>query len=105
MSQANLAANLHGLAHNGSAGHGGFFNDLDLLQVGWGDFARPEDLDKVVAHLTMHVLLKSPLLISTYVSELSEEAGRAPRARRGAGGRAAGPRRDAAGEAHACIGL
>ena len=72
MSQANLAANLHGLAHNDS-GRGGFFNDLDLLQVGWGDFARPEDLDKVVAHLTMHVLLKSPLLISTYVSELSEE--------------------------------
>ena len=56
-----------------AAGHGGFFNDLDLLQVGWGDFARPEYVDKVVAHLTMHVLLKSPLLISTYVSELSEE--------------------------------
>eukprot|EP01043_Picozoa_sp_COSAG02_P047764 COSAG02_NODE_4614_length_5165_cov_1.697592_2_plen_541_part_00 len=66
-------------AHNGSATGQGFWNDIDLLEVGNGDFAPVNStfpagaLDAARAHFSMWALLKAPLLVSTNLSAASTE--------------------------------
>lgn len=71
LSQYDIASGLFQHAHNDS-GNGGFFNDMDMLQIGQGDFRTPEDFSKVLVHFTMHVMLKSTLLLSTVVDRLPQ---------------------------------
>jgi hypothetical protein len=39
MTQMDIASNLWGLVHN-DTGHGGYYNDLDMLQIGQGTARR-----------------------------------------------------------------
>jgi hypothetical protein len=68
-----IASNLAYLVHN-DTGHGGYYNDLDMLQVGQGDFdvrtGGAAALARVRSHYTQHVMLRSTLLLSTVLSEL-----------------------------------
>ena len=65
-----------GLEHAGEigTGHGGYYNDLDMLQIGQGDFdVRTGGADAFArsrSHYTQHVMLRSTLLLSTVLSEL-----------------------------------
>lgn len=69
LSMVDIASNLHAFAHN-DTGLGGFFFDLDMLEVGNpGDFQF--DLDMIRAHFTYWVILKSNLLLSTLLDQLS----------------------------------
>lgn len=68
LSEADIASGLWQLAHNATnATNGGWYNDLDILEVGNGpDFLCGADaaaLDRCRVHFTMHSLLKSPLLL------------------------------------------
>ena len=73
MTQMDIASNLWDLVHN-DTGHGEYYNDLDMLQVGRGDFdVRTGGADAFArsrSHFTQHVMLKSTLLLSTVLSEL-----------------------------------
>ena len=71
------ASGLWPFAHNGSASRQGFWNDLDLLEVGNGDFLAVNAtypagaLDAARAHFSIWCILKAPLLISTNLSAAS----------------------------------
>ena len=74
------ASGLWPFAHNGSAsGQGGFWNDLDLLEVGNGEFLAVNDtypagaLNAARAHFSIWCILKAPLLISTNLSAASAD--------------------------------
>lgn len=59
-------------AHNDTDGHGGFFNDLDMLEVGnEGHFL--DDRDRIMSHITMWIMMKAPMLIGTNLSTLSQD--------------------------------
>ena len=45
MTQMDIASNLWPLVHN-DTGHGGYYNDLDMLQVGQGDMNPAKDGNK-----------------------------------------------------------
>jgi hypothetical protein len=71
LSMVDIAANLHQFAHNDS-GLGGFFNDMDMIEIGNpGDFH--SDLDMIRTHFTYWVIMKSNLLLSTLLDELSPD--------------------------------
>lgn len=68
LSEADIASGLWHLAHNAlNVTSGGFFNDLDILEVGNPpDFLCGADaaaLARCRVHFTMHAILKSPLLL------------------------------------------
>jgi hypothetical protein len=75
LSLVDAAFRLHQFAHN-DTGRGGFYNDLDMVAVGNpGDFTSvDQDLgtrNRIIAHLTMWIVLKAPILLSTPVENLS----------------------------------
>lgn len=76
MTQMDIASNLWPLVHN-DTGHGGYYNDLDMLQVGQGDMNPAKDgtnaMSRARSHYTQHLMMKSTLLISTVLSELPAE--------------------------------
>ena len=66
MSEIDKSSGLHPFAHNGSlskvAGSGGFWNDMDILEVGNGVFAPKNDSDTTAlnqarAHFSMWYVL------------------------------------------------
>ena len=72
LSEADIASGLWRLAHNATnETSGGWFNDLDILEVGnapdfkCGDSAAA--LARCRVHFTMHAILKSPLLLGNDV--------------------------------------
>ena len=63
-----LSYGLAQFAHNASGpSKAGFFNDMDVLEVGNGDFdcSTPESIARAKAHMSMWSLMKSPLLLGT----------------------------------------
>ena len=76
MTQMDIASNLWPLVHN-DTGHGGYYNDLDMLQIGQGDMNPAKDgtnaMSRARSHYTQHLMMKSTLLISTVLSELPAE--------------------------------
>jgi hypothetical protein len=63
-----LSYGLAQFAHNASGpSKAGFFNDMDVLEVGNGDFdcSTPESVARAKAHMSMWSLMKSPLLLGT----------------------------------------
>jgi len=70
ISQIDIASGLSHLVHN-DTGHGGFFTDMDMLQVGQGDFPNHQ-LPRIRTHFGMWALLKSTLLISTVLDWLED---------------------------------
>jgi alpha-galactosidase len=77
VTQMDIASNLWSLVHNDTDGHGGYYNDLDMLQIGQGDFdprtGGVRALNMARSHFTQHIMLKSTLLLSTVLSELPDE--------------------------------
>ena len=90
LSMVDIASNLHQWAHN-DTGHGGFFNDcelmlpaelalvlsaadiglraVDMIEIGnQGDFKF--DRDMILTHFTYWIIIKSNLLLSTLLNEL-----------------------------------
>ena len=54
----------------------GFFNDLEMMELGNGDFVAedgPEGLAMARAHMTMWAAMKSPLVLSTDLGEMGSE--------------------------------
>jgi len=72
MSLVDIGSGLFSFAHN-SSGSGGWFNDLDMLEIGNGDFACSAD-DAAAArcrvHMSMWAIMKAPLLIGTNVTAM-----------------------------------
>ena len=67
-SMIDLSYGLAQFAHNDSAPHSfGFFNDMDVLEVGNGEFdcATAESVERAKAHFGMWSLMKSSLLLGT----------------------------------------
>jgi hypothetical protein len=67
-SMIDLSYRLAPFAHNASGPNkAGFWNDMDVLEVGNGDFdcTTPESIGRAKAHMGMWVLMKSPLLLGT----------------------------------------
>ena len=80
LSLVDASSGLHKFAHNDS-GLGGFYNDLDMLAIGNpGDFfsSTTSDIDptarnRILAHFTMWIILKAPILLSTPLEDLSKD--------------------------------
>ena len=68
LSMIDLSYGLQPFAHNASGPSGaGFFNDMDVLEVGNGDFdcTTSASIARAKAHMAMWALMKSPLLLGT----------------------------------------
>ena len=68
LSMVDLSYGLQPFAHNASGRSGaGFFNDMDVLEVGNGEFdcTTPASTARAKAHMAMWALMKSPLLLGT----------------------------------------
>ena len=84
LTEIDLASGLWMLAHN-DTGNGAFFNDLDMMPIGMGEFlenktagnghpavSRAEAEAVVQTYFTMLTILKSTLLLSTRIDLLAE---------------------------------
>lgn len=84
VTEIDLASGLWMYAHNDS-GHGGYFNDLDMIPIGMGDFlanstsanghpaVSQSEAKKVgQTYFTMWTILKSTLLLSTRIELLAD---------------------------------
>jgi alpha-galactosidase len=74
LSEADISSGLWPLAHNATnSTNGGWFNDMDILEVGNGpDFlcgANAAALARCRVHFTMHAMLKSPLLLGNDIGK------------------------------------
>ena len=72
LSLVDVGSGLWPFAHN-DTGLGGFFNDLDMMEVGNGEFNETADarLNLNRAHFTMWIIMKAPILLGTRLELLS----------------------------------
>eukprot|EP01116_Phalansterium_solitarium_P024035 TRINITY_DN867_c0_g1_i1.p1 TRINITY_DN867_c0_g1~~TRINITY_DN867_c0_g1_i1.p1 ORF type:complete len:727 (+),score=197.67 TRINITY_DN867_c0_g1_i1:51-2183(+) len=57
-------------AHNNSGGWGGWWNDLDMIEVGNGEFS---DVNLAQAHFTMWCIMKAPLILGNNLSAITPD--------------------------------
>eukprot|EP00698_Gefionella_okellyi_P000857 TRINITY_DN10753_c0_g1_i1.p1 TRINITY_DN10753_c0_g1~~TRINITY_DN10753_c0_g1_i1.p1 ORF type:complete len:696 (+),score=95.09 TRINITY_DN10753_c0_g1_i1:1288-3375(+) len=73
VSLVDIGSGLWSYAHNASmsaTGGGGWWNDLDMLEVGNGEFSDPA-LSR--AHMTMWAIMKAPLILGNDLSQMSAD--------------------------------
>ena len=74
VSLVDIGSGIWPFAHNSSdPAYGGWFSDLDMLEVGRGDFVGPGSLDVARAHFSMWCIMKSPLLLGNDLRSMNNE--------------------------------
>ena len=73
VSLVDIGSSLYPYAHNSTnATVGGWWNDLDMLEVGRGDFAGAAGLHMAQMHFSLWSIMKAPLILGNDLTAMDE---------------------------------